>query len=103
LVFYARFQTARPLNEIKRVSSIVEWLTKEGVWIKTSNLKTTVNIRGGFFFGKSPRIANIAAMTQFVRNKLGEQYKEVADFQLIHDTVGKDKSTRTKALVLECA
>ena len=103
LVFYSRFRTQKPLNDIKRTSGIVEWLHKSGTWIKVTHLKTTANVRGGFFIGKSSRITNLRAMTDFVKDQLKTQFQEVSDFQLNHDTIGKDKSTRTKAVVLECA
>ncbi len=105
LLFYARFRTRKTLNEIKRTSDILEWLNVSGVWIKTTQLTTTTNVRCGFFIGKSPRITNLEAMTTLVKTMLSSKFNKVADFQLIHDNIGnfKEKSTRSKALVLECA
>ena len=105
LVFFTRFQTSKPLNEIKRTSNIMEWLNASGTWIKVLHLKTTQNVRGGFFIGKSSRITNLSAMTLFVKARLQNKFKKVSDFQLNYDTIGMstDKSTKAKALVLECA
>ena len=105
LIFYSRFQTRKTLSDIKRTSDILEWLNTSGVWIKTTQLKTTTNVRCCFFIGKSPRITNMEATTTLVRNMLLSKFNMVADFQLIQDNIGnfKEKSTRSKALVLECA
>ncbi len=75
------------------------------VYIRSMAIKTTENVRLGFFKGKASRITNIAKTHELVVSKISRIIKtEVPPFQLIYYILGpKEPTMQSKAVMVECS